>query len=319
MCEELLGYLLGALEPEEAARVEAKLEADPALRRQLEALRDRLRPLTDDDVERLDPPADLAARVCEHVDEVRREEATAAADVVEPPASQSSWYPVDAAAVMGVSLAALVLFVPVLASQRYRSETIACKQKLQNVGQALVAYSRNHHGFFPEIPAHGNTARAGIYAVKLRESGYLASDAELFCPAIGGDDATFVVPTRVVLLSISPVEAEARFHQMDGVHGYALGYTNSAGYQTRRNRHRARFAVLGDSPQEHGGGGRNHGCGQNLWFEDGHAEFLRSSRLPANDDAIYENHRGVVGAGVDEDDVVIGAASAAPLLTPVSH
>jgi hypothetical protein len=106
---------------------------------------------------------------------------------------------------------------------------------------------------------------------------------------------------------------------MDGAHGYALGYASAAGYQTRRNRQRARFAVLGDSPQEHGEGGRNHGCGQNLWFEDGHAEFLRSSRLPANDDAIYENHRGVVGAGVDEDDVVIGAANAAPLLTPVSR
>jgi anti-sigma-K factor RskA len=66
MCEELLGYLLGALEPDEERELEARLATDPELRKQLEELRPLLRPLTAEPA-RIDPPAGLAARICAQV------------------------------------------------------------------------------------------------------------------------------------------------------------------------------------------------------------------------------------------------------------
>src|SRR5262245_51620098 len=120
MCEELLGYLLGALEPEEAAALEAKLAVDPELRRELELWRRRLGPLAMKPP-MIDPPADLAERVCDQVADVRRSEAIVPASFFQPAAAASFWSRVDAATVIGLSLAALVLLVPVLASNRYRS------------------------------------------------------------------------------------------------------------------------------------------------------------------------------------------------------
>jgi hypothetical protein len=323
MCEELVGYLLGALEPEEAAALENKLKLDPALRRQLEALRDRLRPVIEqqDGARRtmIDPPAGLADRVCKRVAQERSAEAAAAADAAQPAAVASSWHRVDAATVVGLSLAALVLIVPVLVAQRYQSEAVACRQRMNLVGRALVDYSRGHHGYFPQLAAEGNLARAGVYAVTLRDSGYLTDDADLFCPAVATDAVPSTLPTRNVLVQALPVDAATIFRQMDGVHGYALGYVESGRYHASRNRDRAHYAVLGDAPHELGEGGRNHGNGQNVWFEDGHAEFLRRSRLTVRDDAIYHNHDGLVGAGVGADDVVLGGPGARPLLTPVSH
>ena len=64
MREQLLGYLLAHLDPAEQAAVEARLAADPQLRRELEALRAKLAPLDDshDEEAELDPPPDLGSR-----------------------------------------------------------------------------------------------------------------------------------------------------------------------------------------------------------------------------------------------------------------
>lgn len=321
MCEELVGYLLGALEPEEAAALEARLEADPALRREFEALRGRLRLFLEaqngEAPPLIDPPAGLADRVCKRVAHERSVEAAAAADAAQPAAVASSWHRVDAATVIGLSLAAMVLVVPVLAAQRYRSEAVACRQRLNIVGRALVDYSRGHHGYFPQIAAEGNFARAGVYAVALRETGYLADDVDLYCPAAASERMT-TVPTRAALYLSLPADAATLFNQMDGIHGYALGYVDQGRYHASRNHDRSHYAVLGDAPHEQGEGGRNHGNGQNVWFEDGHAEYLHRSHLSARNDAIYQNHDGFIGAGIGADDVVLGGANARPLLTPVS-
>ena len=163
-----------------------------------------------------------------------------------------------------------------------------------------------------------NLARAGVYAVRLRDAGYLPDERVIYCPAVIRDaDALPVLPASGALQSADPAEAETMFAAMDGAYGYALGYVDEGRYRPLRNLDRSTFAVLADSPQEHGGGGRNHGCGQNVWFEDGHAEFLNCCRLSVRDDDLYENDDGFVGAGIGPDDVVIGAATASPLLMPV--
>jgi anti-sigma-K factor RskA len=76
MQDQLVGYLLEALECDELRCVEHLLEKDAEARRQLELLRDALLPLVGDDGF-IDPPTGLVARTCA---QVRRAHALQAAD-----------------------------------------------------------------------------------------------------------------------------------------------------------------------------------------------------------------------------------------------
>ena len=70
MQAQLIGYLLNALEEEEARCIEETLAADEAVRRQLEVLRFSLLPLGSD--QQQTPPHNLAVRTCQRVREIRR-------------------------------------------------------------------------------------------------------------------------------------------------------------------------------------------------------------------------------------------------------
>ena len=66
MREDLLGYLLGALEPEEMERISEALRTDPALRAELEQLERAIRPL-DDANDIYEPPAGLIGRAMDMI------------------------------------------------------------------------------------------------------------------------------------------------------------------------------------------------------------------------------------------------------------
>jgi hypothetical protein len=66
MHDELIGYLLGALNRDELVMVEEYLAAQPDAGRHLEALRRGLEPL-ETDGGHLDPPEGLALRTCQIV------------------------------------------------------------------------------------------------------------------------------------------------------------------------------------------------------------------------------------------------------------
>lgn len=66
MHDELIGYLLGALDHHELALVEEYLAAQPDAGRHLEILRRGLEPL-EADGGHLDPPQGLALRTCQTV------------------------------------------------------------------------------------------------------------------------------------------------------------------------------------------------------------------------------------------------------------
>ena len=100
-------------------------------------------------------------------------------------------------------------------------------------------------------------------------------------------------------------------------YGYAMGYVDGGVYHTLHNRNRSTYAILADAPGADGCESGNHGCGgQNVWFEDGHSEYLNSCKLSHAGDQIFRNRRGFVGAGIGPDDVVIGAPSARPVIQP---
>ena len=66
MREELVGYLLDALDADERATVEQRLRQDSQLQHELELLHESLEPLRADEGS-FDPPQGLAARTCAFV------------------------------------------------------------------------------------------------------------------------------------------------------------------------------------------------------------------------------------------------------------
>ena len=71
MHDNLLGYLLGALDSEETAHIEQTLISDEAISSRLALLRRALQPL-ECAPEPTDPPEGLAERTCQRIRDVRQ-------------------------------------------------------------------------------------------------------------------------------------------------------------------------------------------------------------------------------------------------------
>lgn len=320
MRDELVGYLLGALEPHEERALEARLEIDAELRRELEDLR-RILCAKADKFTQIDPPADLAKRTCTSIDATRHSPPPPVPLVADADSPEfkgaGGWRRPDVVTLVGLAVAAAVLIMPLLSAARQRSQIAACRDHMREVGRALIEFSRTHDGYFPEVPQDGPLAHAGIFAVRLREAGYLADTTAVYCPARVDAAGAAPLPTLASFETVDDAEAETRFAALHGLFGYALGHMHEGRYHSPRNRDRAHFAVLADAPSDGTCRRGGHGCGQNVWFEDGHAEFLSACRLNIGDDEIYHNRHGYVGAGIGPDDVVIGASVASPRIVPV--
>jgi len=217
--QELLGYLLGALDQPEREELEARLAADPRLRRQLARVRKSLRPLETDawDVE---PPPGLAARTAAWVAAQAaacpagaggpRRPAGAEAGTgrtgapLAAPSAVLSWAPTihwpDVAVAAGILVTATLLIFPAIERSRLQARKVACQNNLREVGRALDEYSQSHDGYFPVVPVQGRLAAAGIYAPTLLSQGYLREARSDLCP--GGpvaDGAAPRIPTLVDL------------------------------------------------------------------------------------------------------------------------
>ena len=363
MRDDLLGYLLGALEPEQEREIEARLETDEQLRRELREHRKYLQPLgTDSGL--LDAPRGLARRVCDTVADhrdtptlsdgeprpgktarndrpistsaaapmsttapgtaaagtefaVSRRAAAVATDLSHPP-PERRWGWAEAMTVGSIVAAASLLIVPALSFSRYRSQIEACRERMHVVGHALVNYSRAHGGTFPEIEREGPLSFAGVYALRLQQAKLIVDPSDLHCPGRTAMPMIDAAPTTLEDLRNAKDESARRgCLRATGDFGYSLGYVEAGVYHPARNLSRGRHAVLADAPAADGQCGGNHGCGgQNVWFEDGHAEYLCRARLGDLDDQLFLNRAGYVGAGIGADDVVIGAPDARPLIRP---
>ncbi len=314
MREQLLGYLLGALEPTEHEMVEARLADDPALQEDLMRLRDKVAPLAaDDEHEDYEPPVGLAARTCNFVAARAGQPPQPAADLV--PAG--SWRLQDLLVAGGICIAASLLVFPAISHSQFKARLTACQNNLREIGTALTHYSQAHKGYFPLVPQQGKLAVAGAYAPMLREAGFLEDPAHLICPESPlAQQRDYNLPSMEEI-EAAPAKRLPRLHcRLGGSYGYSLGYVLNGGYHGHRNRGRSHFALMADAPDDEiSGRSGNHGaCGQNVLFEDMHVGFLKSCRLRECDDHIYVNTHGIVGAGIGPDDAVIGRSSAPPVI-----
>src|SRR4029078_9538570 len=105
--EQLIGYLLSALEPDEHQLVEAQLSRDPQLKRDLDLLSRSLQPLACDR-EHYHAPLGLAHRTCEFV----AEQAQILPAPSTPAYAPSSWRLSDMVVAAGIFIAATQVFFP---------------------------------------------------------------------------------------------------------------------------------------------------------------------------------------------------------------
>jgi hypothetical protein len=312
MRDQLIGYLLDALEPAEHEQVQAQLIQDPQLKRELELLSRSLRPLTDR--EHYQPPAGLADRTCAFV--ARRAGSVSLPQAPAPVTRQ--WSMADMVVAAGIFLAASLLFFPAMSQSRFAARVTQCQNNLRNYGMALNNYASFHRGFFPSVSPQGRCSAVGVVTVRLRDLGFLEGEQVVVCPAspLAEEADVFDIPTVAELESASEAQLPALYRRMGGSYGFNLGFVKDGKYYSPRNLHRTRFAVVADSPSgEPPYHSANHdGCGQNVLFEDGHVQYLTTCRAHGCRDDFYTNDQGVVGPGLHLNDAVIGPSHLKPCL-----
>jgi len=333
--EQLLGYLLDALEDNERRQVERQLEDDPSLLDELQRLRLSLEPLAET-FEDFEPPRDLAKRSCERVADRRDREpvelARRGGQSTMPGAFGSSAFGAgpklsvaDVVVTAGIVLASVLIFFPAIASSRYASRLTHCQDNLRQLGLALVNYSdKLGGGFFPEVSSDGNRAFAGVYAPTLLDTGYLECSNTLICPAssLADQQKKYRVPTLAEIDSATPREIFVMHQLAGGSYGYTLGVIAQGTHVAPRNKSRASFALMADAPNpsNQDNFSANHaGKGQNVLYEDGHFKFVPiSMNNAAWLDNPFRNRHGMVEAGVDEDDAVVAPSFSPPFNRAVS-
>lgn len=335
--EQLLGYLLGALDQDEIEFVEDLLEQRPELSDELDHLRELLDPLDEMPADE-EPPAHLAERTCNLVEfhAVRESDdafqnnefqnnvppETVAGggprQVVALADTQSGWTALDMFVAIGVCLSLSVLFLPALAASRDQARTLQCQSQLSNLGMALHGYF-DHFGSFPAIPAEGKYNFAGIFASKLRECEMLEDESLLICPSsplankLGDWRGVFVVDGN----SNAHVDS-AVVRQSGGSYAYCLGVVVDGEYQMPQYEGRSTFALLGDGSWASDGNRFGHGKrGQNLLFEDGQVLWVTTVGFETLPDHPYRNLRGQLSAGLSVDDSVLGDSAMPPFSMPV--
>lgn len=222
--EDLLGYLLGALEPHEMRRVEQWLRSDPAARKELAEIERALGQL-DDHAEPAElPPPDLVSRTLDNLPPLPRpqgeeefaaeafsEETLAAGGFVEAgasrdsseedatvplhggiePRSESSWTWFDWMASSVAATVLLGLLLPALAEGRFEARKRTCQDNLRQWGTKLTQFvTRNQQGRLPAVAERGPEAFAGIYALRLRDAGLLEDTSIRWCPSLDGPAVT---------------------------------------------------------------------------------------------------------------------------------
>ena len=177
MREDLLGYLLGALEPDEVERIEARLEVDPQLQEELREIERSLRPL-ESEAENFEPPVDLVSRTMDFIEASKPEPAKVQMSESRLEHGSGRRLRIPDALVAAVSLIAFGgLLFPAILEGRFESRRTQCQDNLRQLGIALTSFTTlDPTGRFPEIALDGPLAFAGIYSVELKDRNILDQD-----------------------------------------------------------------------------------------------------------------------------------------------
>jgi prepilin-type processing-associated H-X9-DG protein len=330
MDENLVGYLLQALDPETQRQVESYLRSHPEAQHRLELLRHALQPLGAD-ADAGAPPSGLSVRTLAHIarhqcrntasgPRIYRTLPSAPRPLPSQFASSRSWWRRADVLVAATLLVAMVgVGAPMLPRLWRDQQVYVCQRNLQLFHQALMAYSDHHHGEFPKVEAEPPRNIAGIFVPILNDSGLLAQDMTVNCPP----DGRHATPNCSVkqleeLQQNQPDQFRLLTRNLAGCYAYSLGYRDGEDLVGLRRDSGDTLPIMADRPPTGmfgvgAGNSPNHGGkGQNVLYIDGHVRYATVRTAGFNGDDIYVNQQGKVAAGQGLFDSVLGVSWATP-------
>lgn len=207
MREELLGYLLAALEPHEMRRVDARLKSDPFYREELADVQ-RMLEAVDRRVEQdgpIDVPEDLVERTMAMIParpavgldafdydesqsprQLRRRDTVGRLVPAPLENAVAGGRPAWADLVVGGLVAGVLLTVSLLGFARHRAEarSVVCQDHLRDLGTKLGQFVlRDRDSYLPRIAESGPKSFAGHFSIDLVAAGLLDDGKLLRCPA----------------------------------------------------------------------------------------------------------------------------------------
>ncbi len=318
--EHLLGYLLGALSPEEHEQIETEINQNPTLQAEMQRLKACVQHVgLADEPSDWEPPIGLAERTCQFVAASARQVALSASRFAGSEVERHRFNWSDLVTVAAVIVAAASLFFPALSFSRFQSQIATCQNQLRLIGYGMQEYSnlQPDHSF-PGPEAEGPRSAAGVAAGMLVSNG-LAQPHMFLCPASFRSKDSVRLPRMPLpedLDRATGKELLAMQKAMGGDFGFNMGYTSDGKLLRPTNALRERYVLSGDAPSNsrpRRASGNHAGRGQNVVFEDGHVQFLRELPNTSALDDPFHNREGWVAAGLDRDDAVLGASEDAPI------
>jgi len=334
MDENLVGYLLRALDTETQREVEAYLRAQPEAAKKLEQLRQAMQPLAADREHPVPSPG-LRMRTLARVAEYRCRDLPSIP--VAPPVRfrapiRSWWRRADVLVAAALLLVVLPLIPPGLNQLRHQRSIWDCQNNLRRIYLALLNHSQLHDGALPQVEEEPPRHVAGIFVPILRDEGLLGQEVSLSCPGTGRP-----APARISLddlqqvLAARPQQFMDYARQLSGCYAYTMGYWDSEHRLTGLRFNPADpnneyLPILADRPpfnqQDYQTAttlnSRNHdGAGQNVLYMSGRIAFFKSRGAGINGKDIYLNRNGRPEAGLDRWDSVMGGSGFCPSLSLV--
>jgi hypothetical protein len=316
--ENLLGFVLNALDEKGQREVEAYLAGSLGGQERAEGLRRAVEPLSAD-AEETPPPPDLLYRTLALVAE-HASRPDAAHDLPRAPAAsrvqvqfRTRWRRAELLVAASIVLVALGGLISGLLELRKASGYVECKNNLRVFYNALAAY-HDGHGHFPDVKAEAPHDVAGMAVPMLVNARLLDPGHVNFgCPGSGGWGFPVSYEDAKELAEEDFSRVAPRLMPC---YAYSLGYIGEDGsYHPPHRRSGADFRIplMSDRPPyASAANSPNHdGKGQNVLFQDGHVDYRRLRSLDRDDD-IFANSDHEVHAGRGLDDYCLGTSVSRP-------
>ena len=303
--DQILGYVLGALDAAQRDEFEQRLLADPELAGRVERFQRRWSELSSAS-EVCCPPPGLADRTCEAIwgPPLR---VFAGEDTGIAP---RNWGVADVLVAVAVSCCVLLLLFPAVSNSRYLARKLACQYNQQRVGEALIGFAQLHN-HFPHEDVVGEPSWNGNYAGQLLNVGLVTDVATFRCPeeVVEGTSPPADSPLMVgdVVPDVVPPVPGWTLQDLQSVYGYRLPL--AVGQGDRPLLRRAFVGLASDPPvldrsRRNSQRSFNHGSwGQNVLFESGSVRFVAGDF--AGNDHLLLNADDEVGPSKHINDAVI--------------
>ncbi len=318
MEENLLGYLLDALDPETHRETEKYLETHPEAQEKLRLLRQSLEPLSWDH-DGFAPPEGLIVKTVGRVAEFCCREVPPAPEPPKSPPATLRFPPlrrIDVLVAATLLLAILGVGFPWIIHVREEHKKMVCQQNLEEIYVGLTGYSKNHQNEFPNLEKIAKPPRnvAGLVVPFLIAKEHLGDDFVIRCPG------TQTGPLPVTYQEAMNMPEEEFLQQADNLtpgYGYTLGYRDADGiyHGYSCSNQNPNLILMADAPPPNPieGNSLNHGRrGQNLLFVNGNVKFQTVPKSFFQDDDLYLNKAKKQKAGQGLHDIVIGHSRARP-------